>query len=218
MRRGNYRDGTFRFTMVLPDGYSGINTHPQITFVPPIFNPLVDPETGKLDISVDPAMRTWQPDKHFILNALTFLKSIFYLKSFDLFTPVADNTALALFNNDSEEFKRRAAECVSSSLSRLMDPPPPQCPVVFTESKPAHEKIKQNVLAAYEESDEGKKARAAEEARRAADEAAASAEADDSDEDYDLGTHEEEESPTQVLEVPPPAPTSEAESSPGSHT
>ena len=95
VRRGNYRDGTFRFTMVLPDGYSGINTHPQITFVPPIFNPLIDRETGKLDISVDPAMRTWQPDKHFILNALTFLKSIFYLKSFDLFTPVADNTALA---------------------------------------------------------------------------------------------------------------------------
>ena len=43
LRRGLYQDGVFRFVMTLPKAYNAHNTHPEIVFSPPIFNPLVDP-------------------------------------------------------------------------------------------------------------------------------------------------------------------------------
>ena len=43
LRRGLYRDGVFRFQMTLPYEYNGWNSHPQIVFTPPIYNPLIDP-------------------------------------------------------------------------------------------------------------------------------------------------------------------------------
>jgi ubiquitin-protein ligase len=52
LRRGVYRDGAFRFTVKLPPDYSSINSHPEIRFTPPIFNPLVDHNTGILDLKV----------------------------------------------------------------------------------------------------------------------------------------------------------------------
>lgn len=86
VRRGLYRDGVFRFTMDLPLMYNDENTHPIITFTPPIFNPLVDPVTGILDLTVDESLKEWQPDKHFIVTALTFLKKIFYMKDYEGFS------------------------------------------------------------------------------------------------------------------------------------
>ena len=44
LRRGLYRNGVFRFKVNLPRAYNSFNTHPQITFTPPLFNPLVDAE------------------------------------------------------------------------------------------------------------------------------------------------------------------------------
>lgn len=96
VRRGLYRDGVFRFTMDLPQMYNDEGTHPVITFTPPIFNPLVDPETGILDLTVDESLREWQPDKHFIVTAVTFLKKIFYLKDYDGFQRFANPAAKSL--------------------------------------------------------------------------------------------------------------------------
>jgi ubiquitin-protein ligase len=157
VRRGYYRDGTFRFTLTLPDNYSSLGSHPQFTFVPPVFNPMVDAETGVLDISLDPSMKEWQPEKHFILNALTYLKSIFYLQSFDDFDQVANTAALAMFRTDMDAFRKAAAACSRESLGRIHDPAPPNCPIVFTEPKPAHDIIKRNVLTSFQESPQGAK-------------------------------------------------------------
>lgn len=44
VRRGLYRNGIFRFVMTLPKMYNSLNTHPEIIFNPPIFNPLINPE------------------------------------------------------------------------------------------------------------------------------------------------------------------------------
>ena len=93
VRKGLYRDGVFRFTMILPEHYNDTNTHPQIFFKIPVFNPLVHPETGHLDLTQDESMRLWDPDKFFIQNALTFLKKIFYMKTFTQFSKVANNYA-----------------------------------------------------------------------------------------------------------------------------
>jgi ubiquitin-protein ligase len=96
VRRGLYRDGVFRFTMSLPQMYNDEGTHPIITFTPPVFNPLVDPNTGILDLTVDESLREWQPDKHFIVTAVTFLKKIFYLKDYDGFERFANPEAKSL--------------------------------------------------------------------------------------------------------------------------
>jgi hypothetical protein len=42
VRRGLYKNGIFRFKMTLPPTYNSLGSTPQITFTPPIFNPLVD--------------------------------------------------------------------------------------------------------------------------------------------------------------------------------
>jgi ubiquitin-protein ligase len=93
VRRGLYRDGIFRFRMALPPLYNTANTHPQIFFTPPLFNPLVDPSTGALDLSVEESLGTWSPDKHFLVTALTFLKRIFYMKEWEDFSRIANPEA-----------------------------------------------------------------------------------------------------------------------------
>jgi ubiquitin-protein ligase len=44
LRRGLYRNGVFRFKVLLPNAYNSINSHPIITFTSPVFNPLIHPE------------------------------------------------------------------------------------------------------------------------------------------------------------------------------
>ena len=194
VRRGYYRDGVFRFVMTLPNNYSSRQgSHPQFRFNPPIFNPLVDMETGTLDISAEPSMREWQPERHFILNALTFLKSIFYLKSFDAFDKVANPAALEQFNSNLDGFRQAAAQCARESLGRIHDPVPAECPIVFTEPKPAHDLLKMNILKAYEESTEGIKETAV-----AAEKGGTVADEDDEDKD-------EEDDDGLVLHADPPA-------------
>lgn len=96
VRRGLYRDGVFRFVMNLPLSYNDMNTHPEIIFTPPIFNPLIDPDTGLLDLRIDEYLQQWQPERHFIVTALTFLKRIFYMKSYDNFSSVPNEEARTL--------------------------------------------------------------------------------------------------------------------------
>lgn len=87
LRRGLYRDGIFRFQIHLPTEYNDINTHPEIFFNPPVYNPMIDPVTGRLDLKIDEVLKEWQPERHFIVTAITFLKKIFYMKSYDSYAP-----------------------------------------------------------------------------------------------------------------------------------
>lgn len=50
LRRALYRNGVFRFKVLLPNAYNAVNTHPQITFSPPVFNPLIHPEVLDCEI------------------------------------------------------------------------------------------------------------------------------------------------------------------------
>ncbi len=93
LRRGLYRDGIFRFQINLPKEYNDTNTHPEIIFSPPIFNPLIDPVTGKLDLQSEDVLKEWQPERHFIVTAITFLKKIFYMKTFNNFETVPNEEA-----------------------------------------------------------------------------------------------------------------------------
>jgi len=146
VRRGLYRDGIFRFRVDLPMQYNDINTHPLITFTPPIFNPLVDITTGRLELTADEALREWHPERHFIVTAITFLKKAFYTKSYDSFTKCPNSEAKALFQHDQDEFLRRVSACVTESQHRVFDMQNASCPLVFTEPKPAHEDLIRDIL------------------------------------------------------------------------
>jgi hypothetical protein len=57
-----------------------------IKFDPPIYNPLVNIDTGIMDITLnDRFLEDWLPDKHFLATVVTSLKKIFYMKSYDPF-------------------------------------------------------------------------------------------------------------------------------------
>jgi ubiquitin-protein ligase len=96
VRRGLYRDGVFRFRIDLPKEYNDINTYPLVTFTPPIFNPLVDMSTGKLEYSADNSFTEWNPDRHHLVTLISFIKRIFFLKSYDEYPQVVNEEAREL--------------------------------------------------------------------------------------------------------------------------
>lgn len=78
----------------LPLDYNDAGTWPMIRFTSSIFNPMVSPTTGELDLkSVFPE---WVPGKHYMVTALTYLKKVFYMKDFSFPRP-ANPEAQALF-------------------------------------------------------------------------------------------------------------------------
>ena len=149
VRRGLYRDGVFRFVMTLPPEYNDINTHPSIFFTPPIYHPLIDPISGELKLRVEESIREWIPGRHFCLTALVFLKKIFYLKSYDHFETlvVANESARHHFNNEQSIFLSNVQESVQDSLQRIYTEPEPTCMLRFSAPIPAHDVIKDNILA-----------------------------------------------------------------------
>jgi ubiquitin-protein ligase len=93
VRGGFYKNGVFRFRIDLPQNYNDINTHPLVTFTPPIFNPLVNMSTGKLELTCDESLKEWKPDQHFLVTCVTFLKKAFVTKSYDEYTNVPNEDA-----------------------------------------------------------------------------------------------------------------------------
>jgi ubiquitin-protein ligase len=96
VRSGLYKNGVFRFRIDLPPTYNDINTHPLVTFTPPIFNPLVHMSTGKLELTSDDSMREWKPDQHFLVTCVTFLKKTFMAKSYDEYNNIPNEEARML--------------------------------------------------------------------------------------------------------------------------
>ena len=80
VRRGPYRDGIFRFTVLLPPLYNSHAVSPQVLFTPPVFNPLVDQASGAMQLIVSDALlppSQWNPQKHFLATVVTTIKKIF---------------------------------------------------------------------------------------------------------------------------------------------
>lgn len=96
IRSGLYKNGVFRFRIDLPPNYNDINTHPLVTFTPPIFNPLVHMATGKLELTSDPVFREWKPDQHFLVSCVTFLKRAFMTPSYDDYVDIPNEEARIL--------------------------------------------------------------------------------------------------------------------------
>mmetsp|Transcript_20484 Transcript_20484/g.40985 ORF Transcript_20484/g.40985 Transcript_20484/m.40985 type:complete len:245 (-) Transcript_20484:45-779(-) len=150
LRRGQYQNAIFKFTVVLPPGYNAAGTFPSVTFSRPLpFNPMVDPQSGVLD--VEGGFGLWNEgemkDKSFLVTLLTYIKKIFYVRSFSTVpgsgTPgggaeAATSTLLgsnsidrpswhngeaaSLFEQDRKEYDRRVVACVALSQQGMYEP------------------------------------------------------------------------------------------------
>lgn len=91
--------------------YNDLNQHPQIIFLTKVFNPHVNPTTGELDIKT--TYPRWDPSRHYLVTVLTFLKKIFYAKSFE--DAKANPEARALSMKEPAVYRQKVDECVRES-------------------------------------------------------------------------------------------------------
>jgi len=134
VRRGAYTNGIFKFTLTLPPKYNDINQHPVIKFTSDVFNPFVDPETGLLDLKT--TYPRWDNSRHYLVTVLTFLKKIFYAKTWEDAT--ANPEAKQLAETDPAAFRAKVDQCVRDSQKHVYDQNVENSTIKFTEEALAH--------------------------------------------------------------------------------
>eukprot|EP00542_Grammatophora_oceanica_P009570 CAMPEP_0194033484 /NCGR_PEP_ID=MMETSP0009_2-20130614/6163_1 /TAXON_ID=210454 /ORGANISM="Grammatophora oceanica, Strain CCMP 410" /LENGTH=238 /DNA_ID=CAMNT_0038674185 /DNA_START=172 /DNA_END=888 /DNA_ORIENTATION=- len=112
VRRGPFTNGIFKFQLKLPPTYNDLNTWPTITFTSNVFNPHVHPKTGELDVKS--AYPRWDPHRHYLVTILTFLKKIFYVKTFGP-DAKANKEAKKLAEKEPAAYRLKVDECVRDS-------------------------------------------------------------------------------------------------------
>lgn len=118
IRRGLYAGGIFKFTVELPDTYNDRDAWPELRFLSRVYNPYVDKD-GYLDLRA--AYPTWDPTRHYIVTALTFLKKIFYVKNFDDYGDAANPDALHAFVHDKHTYLVEVESCVRDSATAVFE-------------------------------------------------------------------------------------------------
>uniref|UniRef100_M4BNZ1 UBC core domain-containing protein n=1 Tax=Hyaloperonospora arabidopsidis (strain Emoy2) TaxID=559515 RepID=M4BNZ1_HYAAE len=141
---GLYRNAIFKFTIFLPENYNGPGTYPRIVFNTAIFHPYVEEETKELDLS--PKFPEWDPELHYMVAVLTYLKGIFYMKDFPETEIVANSVALDMFRHDPENYLNKVEECVDESLTNVYNNEMGST-IHFTKHNPAHDKLRQELFA-----------------------------------------------------------------------
>ena len=153
-----YRNGVFHFTVKLPSEYNSLGVSPQVTFNPPVFNPLVNPTTGSMQLTLsDTLLDVWIPEKHFLATVVTAIKKMFYMKSYETFPSgcLADESARALFESNKPVFLEKVEDCVRRSLQEAegmvgMDAraikPANVGSIQFSCEQPAHAILRQAIL------------------------------------------------------------------------
>jgi len=139
LRRGLYADAIFKFTLELPKEYNDINVWPKIVFTTTVYNPHVNPETGELDI--ESAYPNWDPHRHYLVTVLTYLKKIFYMKTFGD-DATANMEARDLSRIDPAAYRQNVDKCVRESL-RCVHFNEPGCTLKFVEDNVCHEALRE---------------------------------------------------------------------------
>jgi len=138
VRRGPFTNGIFKFQVRLPEKYNDLNQWPRITFSSYVYNPHVDPKTGELDVQV--AYPRWDPHRHYLVTVLTYLKKIFYVKTFGP-DANANKEAKKLSETDPAAFRKNVDSCVRQSQKAVFVNDP-GCTVQFTEDQVAHQVLR----------------------------------------------------------------------------
>ncbi|KAI9922380.1 hypothetical protein PsorP6_002451 [Peronosclerospora sorghi] len=140
---GLYRNGIFKFTIFLPEDYNGLGTYPRIVFNTNVFHPYVYEGTKELDLT--PQFPEWDPELHYMVAVLTYLKGIFYMKDFPETSTAANCVALDMFRNDPENYVNKVEECVDESLTNVYNNEQGST-IRFTKHNPAHDNLRQELF------------------------------------------------------------------------
>ena len=123
--------------MDLPPGYNDVDMWPKITFESWVYSPHVN-ELGELDLKS--TYPQWDPHRHYLVTVLTYLKKIFYMKSFGD-DAVANVEARELSRSDPKEYRRMVSKCVKESLRGLYMNEPGSS-LIFKEENECHEALR----------------------------------------------------------------------------
>jgi hypothetical protein len=123
--------------MELPDGYNDTNTWPLITFSEWVYNPHVS-ESGELDLRS--AYPVWDSHRHYLVTVLTYLKKIFYMKSFGD-DAVANVEARDLLRSNPKEYRKMVEKCVRQSQRGIYINEPGRS-LVFKEENECHDALR----------------------------------------------------------------------------
>lgn len=142
IHHGIYEEGIFKFVMSIPENYPDGDC-PLVKFVPPVYHPLVDRETGELDIRQ--AFPLWRRTVNHLWQVLLFARRLFY--RIQSSNPV-NEAAAKLYNNDTNAYREKVKENImlcSEQLCNPVDDDPHS--IRFTEWQPAkHENVKNSIL------------------------------------------------------------------------
>lgn len=177
VRKGCYQGGVFKFVVKLPRAYNDHNVWPEIRFTSRVSNPFIAPFDeepsseaadaasngdsggtlsssstatngsggGLLDIKA--AYPTWDPQAHFMVTALTFVKKVFYLRDEDLaeYRNPANPASAHAFVHDKSAYLSSAAADAERSQEEVHGNPLGS-PIAFQPPNPKHEVIRKLVV------------------------------------------------------------------------
>ena len=115
VRQGLYQSGIFKFCVVIPQTYPDSDC-PKIVFDRAPFHPLIDPNTGELD--VQRAFPTWKRNVNHIWNVLLYIRRIFY--KIDIQKPLNPEAAV-LYERELTQFKNSVMKSIEVNRSHLYD-------------------------------------------------------------------------------------------------
>ncbi|CAG0917931.1 unnamed protein product [Notodromas monacha] len=76
VRHGYFQGGVFRFRVEIPEAFPETDECPKVIFVPPLYHPLVDPETGEFDLSN--VFPKWCCSSNSLQQVLRHVRNSFY--------------------------------------------------------------------------------------------------------------------------------------------
>lgn len=148
LRASFYRGAVFKFTISIPDQYPKVL--PKVVFKSDVFNPLVDPKSGELDLSLEFPSSRGEVESGLLVLVLAYIKRIFYRK--EDWQPVDGHTAAnpeaeLLFQTNPEEFISRCEACaLTSATNENMMNNDPKAGIKLVSPKKEHKDIFDKLL------------------------------------------------------------------------
>ncbi|XP_055891216.1 AKT-interacting protein-like isoform X1 [Biomphalaria glabrata] len=117
IRQGLYQGGALRFSLSIPDNYPDGDC-PKFVFEFPVFHPLVNPETGELDVKRE--FPRWRRNVNHLWQVIFYARRVF--SKVETKSPSNPEAAL-LYQQDRELFEQKLSESLKLSKDRLYQPP-----------------------------------------------------------------------------------------------
>ncbi|XP_025114730.1 AKT-interacting protein-like isoform X1 [Pomacea canaliculata] len=147
LREKLYAGGALRFTMTIPDNYPDGDC-PDFVFEFPIFHPLVDPITGRVDVKR--AFPKWRRNVDHLWQVLMYARKIFY--KIETKAPL-NIEAATLYEQNLDKFKQHVNDSIKAAKQRLMQSPSSDDPFALRFSpwtQPVHGEARQEMLKSKE--------------------------------------------------------------------